>query len=132
MGGKHSRNKGAKFERDIAKLLRDRGIFPKAKRHLEFQAEEAALGRDIDNTGEYGIQCKAYKQYAPIAKIEEVKEGKPILITKGDFKIPTVTMYIGDWLDLMEEVWKQRDVSSVEKTKNYQDFTYPEMEKDNA
>jgi hypothetical protein len=99
MSGLRSRRKGHNFEREIAKRLRS--IFPEAKRHLEYQGQEAA-GYDLDNTGMLRIQCKRNKQYAPITKIEEVKEdGVPVLITKGDGKREVVCMYLDDWIDLV-------------------------------
>jgi len=97
---KYQRSKGRAFEQQIARLFRK--IYPHARRHLEFQKEEAELGIDV-KAGPYDIQCKAYKNYAPISKIEEVKSnGIPLLITKGDRKRPVVCMYLEDFLDLDE------------------------------
>lgn len=101
MSGKKSRTKGLSFERWAANSLAP--VFPKAKRHLEMQKEEA-MGFDLDNTGPYKIQCKAYKKYAPLSKIEEVQRQPgdiPVLLTKGDRKKPIVAMYFDDWLDLL-------------------------------
>jgi len=98
--GRYVRNKGLNFERTIANKLKH--IFPKAKRHLETQASEAEKGIDLDCTDPLGIQCKAYKNYAPITKLEEVKYGVPVLITKGDRKKPVAVMYLDDWIKLLE------------------------------
>lgn len=100
--GKYVRSKGAAFERDIANKIKH--IYPDAKRHLESQAAEAAKGIDLDNTGEFGIQCKAYAKYAPITKIQEVKHGTPVLITKGNNLKPVACMYLDDWIKLLEKV----------------------------
>ena len=80
------RTKGHAFEREVAKALKP--IFPLARRQLEYH-ENDCLGVDIANTGPYRIQCKRYKAYAPISKIEEVKADElmgevPILVTKAD------------------------------------------------
>jgi hypothetical protein len=100
VSGAAARRKGYGYERTIANILKD--IFPEAKRHLEFQGQEAK-GYDLDNTGEFRIQCKRYKQYAPITKIEEVQEtGTPVLITKGDRKKDVVCMYLEDWIKLLK------------------------------
>lgn len=98
--GRYVRNKGHNFERDVANRLKQ--VFPKAKRHLESQADEAAKGIDLSNVGPFGIQCKAYANYAPINKIEEVNEGIPVLITKGNNKTTVVCMYFDDWLELLK------------------------------
>ena len=100
MAGKHSRTKGHSFERFVANALKP--IFPNAKRHLESQMQEAEKGIDIEHCGPYGIQCKAYKQYSPILKINEVNEGVPVLITKGDQLRPVACMYLDDWIELVK------------------------------
>lgn len=100
---KLSRTKGHGFERACAKKLR--AVFPDCKRHLEMQKEEA-LGFDLDNTGPFRFQCKAYKKYAPVGKIEEVilEEGViPALITKGDSKKPVVCLYLDDFVKVIEQ-----------------------------
>ena len=94
--GKYVRTKGLNFERNVANKLKE--IFPNAKRHLETQASEAIKGIDLDGTEPYGIQCKAYKTYAPINKIFEVKQGIPILITKGNNLKPMVVMSLDTWI----------------------------------
>jgi len=42
--GKSSRRKGANYEREMAALFRELG-WPDAKRHLEYQSDEAEEGR---------------------------------------------------------------------------------------
>jgi len=102
MSGKASRVKGLSFERWVANELKH--IFPKAKRHLEFQFQECS-GFDIDNTGKLKIQCKAYKDYAPISKIEEVKEsGIPCLVTKGDRKPPMIVLPFAEFIKIIEDI----------------------------
>ena len=98
--GRYVRNKGHSFERAVAKQLKT--VFPTVKRHLESQADEAAKGIDLSNTEPFGIQCKAYKKYAPIAKIEEVKVGVPVLITKGDNKPAVAVVYLDDFIKLLK------------------------------
>lgn len=91
MSGRRSRNKGLNFERTIAQELRKIG-FPKACRQLEYQE---GLGIDIAHAGIIDIQAKAYKDYAPISKINEVpkKKGRvPVLVTKGDHKTPMAVL----------------------------------------
>lgn len=105
MGGKHSRNKGAGFERWVARKFK--AIFPNVRRHLEFQREEAALGIDLVHLGRYRVQCKALARYAPITCINEVKidpieGGCPVLITKGDRLEPMVVLPFDEFLWLLK------------------------------
>ena len=100
--GKYVRAKGHSFERAVANKLRH--IYPDVRRHLEYHKEDADKGIDLINTGKYGIQCKAYKNYAPINKIEEVKDGIPVLVTKGNNKRPVACMYLDDYIDLLTEL----------------------------
>lgn len=107
MSGKSSRTKGHSYEREIAKRLRDEGLFPEAKRHLEMQMQEAK-GYDLDNTPPFKIQLKRGKKYASITKIEEAarevsSDEAPVLITKGDRQRDVVVMYLDDWIDLVRE-----------------------------
>lgn len=102
--GASVRAKGHSFERDCAQALRK--LYPDAKRHLENQFSEAQ-GYDLEGTGPFRFQCKAYSKYAPVAKIEEVQHTKdqiPGLITKGDNKKPVVCIYLGDFIKILEDV----------------------------
>jgi hypothetical protein len=77
--------KGKQFERDIANSLLH--IFPKAQRMLEYQSS-VVKGVDLENTGEFDIQCKRNQAYAPISKIKEIAvkdpDRTPVLVTKGN------------------------------------------------
>lgn len=70
--GKKSRNKGARYENEIAHLFRLLG-FPDAKRHLEFQSVEAESGRDLDGTFPFAVQCKCWGKAPSITAIEQIK-----------------------------------------------------------
>lgn len=70
----NERAKGLSYERDVAEMLRQFG-FPNAKRHLEFQKDEAK-GIDLDNTWPLGVQCKAWKSAPPITVIDEIVDGR--------------------------------------------------------
>jgi len=100
--GKLSRTKGHSFERDIAKSLRH--IFPKARRHLEYQDGEAN-GVDLSYTGDFRIQCKRSKTSIPIKKIKEIQpDGIHLLVSKRDFEEEMVTMYWDDFLELLGKI----------------------------
>lgn len=104
LGGRGARRKGHAFERWVAKKLR--GVFPGAKRHLEYQADEA-LGVDIDGSGVYKIQCKRGRRYAPLSAIDEVQlcpieGGIKILVTKGDNTEPLAALPFEHFLHLLK------------------------------
>jgi hypothetical protein len=101
MSGKRSRNKGHNFERLIANLFRDELGYKDARRHLEYHKDDAN-GIDIDNTGEFKIQCKRNKDWASISKILEVQlengDDIEVLITKGDKKPAMIIMPLDKWI----------------------------------
>lgn len=107
----HARTKGLAFERWVAKRLRK--IFPDVGRLLEFQAKHAN-GTDLEGTGDFRIQCKAFKNYAPISCLREVKicpidGGVPVLVTKGDREPPVVVLLFDDFVELVRRsrVWRE-------------------------
>lgn len=102
MGGKTSRTKGHSFERYMANEFKKIG-YPDAKRHLEYQIEEA-LGIDLDNTGEYVVQCKAYKKCPnPFKVLKEIKDNKKtkLAIIKQDRDGIICCLY---WKDLKKMI----------------------------
>ena len=70
--GKTSRRKGRAYEQEIARLIRD-NIDGSAKRHLEFQFQEAEEGRDIDTKLPFAIQCKHWKSTPSISAMDQIK-----------------------------------------------------------
>lgn len=103
--GKAQRVKGHTFERKVANMFKEIG-YPDAKRHLEFQFQEA-MGYDIDGTFPYYIQCKKHKAYVPINTIEEVKpqkDGVPVLISEPDRGEAVAVLYLKDFLNLLRKV----------------------------
>ena len=104
MGGASSRRKGHQFERDIANELKS--VFPEAKRHLEYQFQEAA-GFDIDNTGNFRFQCKKRKTYVSINTIKEIKQNPleiPVLITAADREPAMAVIPFQDFLNLLKKL----------------------------
>lgn len=103
--GKLSRTKGHQFERQVAIAFRE--IFPGAKRQLEYQEDECN-GIDLVNTGHYRVQCKAYKNYAPLSAIKEVECDElfgeiPVLVTKGDRERPLACLPLDEFLRLLKK-----------------------------
>lgn len=99
----NSRNKGKAFENQVAQIFRP--IYPAVRRLLEHHALDAN-GVDLMHTGPYRIQCKAYRQYAPLTKIEEVVCDEllgevPLLVTKGNGRRILVAMPIEELIRLL-------------------------------
>ena len=80
----NSRNKGKSYENYIAKLFHLIG-WPVAKRHLEYQSEEAVEGRDLDNTEPFAVQIKCWKKAPPITAILET-------LPFGDYVFPLAVL----------------------------------------
>lgn len=71
MMGKASRNKGKRYERELANLFKEYG-WDEAKRHLEYQAAEAEEGRDLDGTQPFSVQAKCWQRTPSISVLETV------------------------------------------------------------
>lgn len=100
---RRSRTKGHQFERDVAIALRS--VYPDARRHLEYQDQEAN-GVDLVATGPYRIQCKKYRKYAPIGAIREVTADElmgevPVLVTAGDSERPVAVVPLEEFIRLI-------------------------------
>lgn len=98
---KYQRRKGHDFERWTVNQFKK--FYPDAERNLN----DIVDGNGVDVTaGPFAIQCKAYKNYAPIAKIEEVKDKTrfPVLVTKGDNKKPKIVMDLELFLKIIDDV----------------------------
>lgn len=113
--GINGNKKGKRFERDIANSLIH--IFPKAQRMLEYQSS-VVKGVDLENTGEFDIQCKRNQSYAPVSKIKEimVKDSArtPVLVTKGN-NVPAMAVLPWDkFVSIIErlEVGEKDEINS--------------------
>jgi hypothetical protein len=99
------KNKGKNFEQLIARMLKDKLGFLEARRHLEFQDEEAADGVDLVNTGAFAIQCKRFKKGVSTSKIFEIVKTDsniPLLVSKADHAPILVTLEFEQFLDLLD------------------------------
>lgn len=97
----NSREKGARFERDVANILKDRG-FP-ARRGQQF----SGLQGDADVVGGppgYHLECKAVERLDLYGAYEQscrdAREGEvPVVVHKKNRKPILITMSFDDFLD---------------------------------
>jgi len=103
----YGRTKGLSFERDTANKLKH--LFPEVRRQLEFQIQDAK-GIDLQNTGDFKIQCKKYAGYVSISTINEVRCNEeagemPILVTAGTNLEAMVVMKFEQWVELLNRLY---------------------------
>lgn len=94
------RIKGRRFEQEIVNDLKAVGMLD-ARRNLG-ESGGQLLGVDVIG-GVYRIQCKRYKGYASLSKLDEVPGTPgtvPLLVTKADRKPALVAMRWADFLAL--------------------------------
>jgi len=111
MGGKHSRDKGHRFERQVAKDLGE-AMGREVRRTIQFRGG-ATEGSDVV-CSPFSIECKSYKKLGGlIARAYEqaqrdCKEGFiPIAVCKAARLEQLVTMGYADFLDFVRE-WRER------------------------
>lgn len=105
MAGRRSRNKGAAFEREIARRLRV--VWPDARRGIG-QARSASEVSDVEGTP-YWIECKRCKKVNVKAAIKQAYEAREkqalhrpiVIIWKEDYGDITVSE---PWWELTGEV----------------------------
>ena len=102
MGGKFSRDKGQRVEREIAKVL-ELFFDTKVQRRL---GQERDSGEDLDSALPFTFEIKARKSPAGVQKYLEQaaaadREGElPVAIIKADNRQPIAVMYLKDFCEL--------------------------------
>ena len=119
----NSREKGASFERSVAKLFREYGY--EAHRTAQHKGN---TGDAADVEGNYygiHIEAKAYKRIAVYSWIEQAirdakaegKGNKPVVIMKQNYSEPLALMRFSDWIELYRE-WESGQYIENEKDKD--------------
>lgn len=101
--GKMQRNKGANYERQIAR--RFKALFPNAERNLT--ETRTGQGIDLTDTGNLQVQCKRHKKYVSISTYDEIPkvDGKiNVLVTKADRLPDMVVLSLDDFMAIIEDV----------------------------
>lgn len=97
------REKGKRGERMAVEELRR--VFPDAKRKVVNHAG-TENGVDLESTGEFRVQVKNRKTYAPVTALFEVqdKTGIPLLLTKAERREWLAVMRLDDLLNLLAKL----------------------------
>ena len=112
--GKAQRVKGANFEREIARLIRE--VLPgcEAKRALG-QYRGGAEAPDVSIPGLFWIECKVGKAPPLMRALNQARadcpKGQgltPLAIVKQDRHKPVVLVELDDFLELLREWWALR------------------------
>lgn len=107
--GKMQRDKGARFERIVAELFRDKG-FKGAFRTCQYSGK-SGLAADIEGVYGLHIECKHQEQmhlYDWIAQADRDNEAspyntRPVVIHKANNKPILVTMHFDDFIELYRD-----------------------------
>lgn len=121
MGGRHSRTKGAAYEREVARLVRE--AMPGATVRRGLQARGGREVPDVD-CPHFHLETKRGKLPSPRRALEQAKRdveasgsGKvPVAVIRDDRAPAFVVMTLDDWLVMLGEWWASRqdaDCSAV-------------------
>ena len=114
--GRKSRDKGAVYEREIAKLL-------SAKLHLQIERRLGQArdgGDDLTGLPGFAVECKRRAKSPSVLTflrqaqrtVEDDASGRfPTVIVRGDNAPSTVTMFLIDWLELVKAYLKYESPS---------------------
>jgi hypothetical protein len=110
MSGRHSRNKGAQYERDVAKLFSEAMPGAEVKRGIG-QTRSGSEVADVD-CPIYWPECKRGKKPNPRAALAQAQEaaaksGKlPVAVIRDDRAEAFVCLSIDDFLEMVKELWE--------------------------
>lgn len=100
----NSRDKGARGERELAAILKERGF--ESRRGQQFSGANGDA--DVVGVPNTHIECKRVEKLnidkAMEQSIRDAREGEtPVVIHRKDRKPWLVTMRLDDWIDLIKE-----------------------------
>lgn len=104
--GKMSRDKGARFERQIASYFREYG-YENAHRTAQF-CGKTGQAADVEGIPGIHIECKHCERMTLYDWIDQAvrdtkDDSKPVVIHKANNKPILVTMRLDDWFELYRE-----------------------------
>ena len=102
----NSRQKGARFEREIANILKP--LFPTAARGGQYQSRCGGEAPDVEGTP-FWLELKVGKRPNIHAAMEQARaetDGRPpVVISKKDRETTLVTLELEEFLRLVKEVY---------------------------
>ena len=109
--GKFSRDKGARFERELARIFRD--ALPGCDAKRGFQTRGGAAEMPDVTAGCFAIEAKAGKKPPVRAALKTAVDNcpkglYPLAVIKEDRKPPFVVLPLDDFLEIAGEWWKWR------------------------
>ena len=116
MSGRRSRNKGAAYERELAKLFS--AVMPGAEVRRGIQSRTGGDAADLEGTGVWHVEAKRGKLPNPRAAlkqaIRDAKPGRvPVAVIRDDRSEAFVALRLTDFLTFVGEHWalttNQRD-----------------------
>ncbi len=111
MSGRHSRRKGADFEREIARRFRK--VMPGADIRRGIQFRSGAEAPDVEMPcfwPELKHRNKTNIRGALRQATEACPPGKwPIAVCKDNYAAPTVTLLFEDFLEIVEQWWAAQE-----------------------
>ena len=104
--GKMSREKGARFERQVAAMFREYG-YDEAHRTAQF-CGKTGQAADVEGVPGIHIECKHCERMSLYDWIDQAvrdtkDDKKPVVIHKANNKPVLVTMPFDDWIELYSE-----------------------------
>ncbi len=101
------RTKGHNWERMVARMIGDKMRGAEVRRGLQY-ADGGGCADVICPV--FWPECKVGKRPNIVKALEQAKDNArdgmmAVAIVKKDYELATVTMYLGDWLELVEQWW---------------------------
>ena len=103
--GKLSRNKGARFEREVAAAFR--GAFPEARRGFG-QARSGGDVADVAGIPGFWVECKVGARPNPLAALRQAEGNSngevAVAVCKVDRETATATLRLADFITLLDKM----------------------------
>ena len=114
--GKMSREKGARFERQVASMFREYGY--ESHRTAQF-CGKTGQAADVEGVPGIHIECKHCERMSLYDWIDQAvrdtkDDSKPVVIHKANNKPVLVTMRFEDWIDLYRE-WDAGNIPFLDR-----------------
>jgi len=112
--GKFSRDKGARFEREIANKLKE--VFGSRVTRSSGQCFSGDTRADVD-CPKFWVECKVGKRPNIKAALEQAEEARessestktPVAICKWDRDEPIASMRLSDFIEILKSIYKEKD-----------------------